>query len=226
MSAGRIVFVGCGPGAEDLLTLRAVRALEAADVVIWNAGLLDRGALAAHTRDDVEIVAWPPATSRDVLAVFDRALAESLVVVRLSGGDPMLFGGLGPELSAVRDRGLALEVVPGISAAAASAAALACELAASGTPVLLVDAATLVQTPATQARVAVHGIGRAAGAAALQRALLERGLPAATRCTVAVEVSRRDELLQECSLDELAETVEDLGSGVLTLVLAGPPEPA
>lgn len=68
MSAGRIVFVGCGPGAEDLLTLRGVRALEAADVVIWNAGLLDRRALAAHTRGDVEIVAWPPATSRDALA--------------------------------------------------------------------------------------------------------------------------------------------------------------
>lgn len=223
MSAGTVVFAGCGPGAADLLTLRAARALESADVVIWSPSLLDRRALAAHIRSDAEIVEWPPATARDVLAVFDRAAAEGLTVVRLSGGDPMLFGALQPELSAVRERGLDHEVVPGVTAAGAGAAALGHELATKGAPLLLVDAATLVDAPGAEARIAVYGVGGHTRADAVQHALLRRGLPPSTRCTVAIELSRRDEILESCSLEELGETVDDLGRGVLTLVLAGVP---
>lgn len=222
MSSGSVLFVGCGPGAADLLTLRAVRALETADVVIWSASLLDREALALHTRPDAQILEWPPATQRDILDMFDRALAENLLVVRLKGGDPTLFGALEPELSAVRGRGLACEIVPGVSALAAGAAALGREIATPAAPLLLVDAAALAKAPAGACRVAAYGAGR--DARALQRALLEHGLPATTPCTVAIEVSRRDEMLVSCALDELAETVEDVGPAVLTLVLAGPGE--
>ncbi|HEV2787707.1 MAG TPA: SAM-dependent methyltransferase, partial [Solirubrobacteraceae bacterium] len=71
MSGGRVLFVGCGPGAPDLLTVRAIRALETADIVIWSPSLLDRQALAGHTRPEAQIVEWPPATQRDVEAAFD-----------------------------------------------------------------------------------------------------------------------------------------------------------
>ena len=219
MSRGRVLFVGCGPGAADLLTLRAVRALEAADVVVWSASLLGRDALAAHVTDGVEIVEWPPATLRDVLAVYDRALPDGLLVVRLKGGDPALFGALDPELGAVRERGLEWEIVPGVSALGASGAALGRELATPNSPLLLTDATALADAAPAACAVAVHGSGR--DAAALQQALLARGLAPHASCAVAVEVSRRDEAVVACTLDELAETVEDIGRGVLTLVLAG-----
>ena len=138
MSAGRVLFVGCGPGAADLLTVRAVRALRAADIVIWNASLLAREDLDALVRADAEVLAWPPATQADILEAFGRALAEDLLVVRLKGGDPTLFGELEPELSAVRDLGLACEIVPGVSASAAAAAALGSQLGTRGAPLLLV----------------------------------------------------------------------------------------
>jgi precorrin-4/cobalt-precorrin-4 C11-methyltransferase len=215
------MFVGCGPGAPDLLTLRAVRALECADVVVWSPSLLDRDALAAHARPGAEIVAWPPATPRDILDVFARASAEQLVVVRLKGGDPTLLGQLEPELSAARELGLTCEIVPGVSAHAAAAAALGCELAAPAAPLLLADRAALADAPPGSWRVAIYGAGRDPGA--LQAALLARGIPASAPCVVAVEVSRRDEALVPCRLDELAETVADHGLGVLTVVLAGAP---
>lgn len=220
MSAGRVLFVGCGPGAPDLLTLRAVHALEIADIVIWNRGLLPHEALATHVRPGVAIVEWPPATQRDVEAAFDRALAEDLVVVRLKGGDPTLFGALEPELSAVHARGLACEIVPGVAALCAGGAALGRELAAAGEPLLLADGASLKASD-TRApeRIAIHAAG--ADAQALQRGLIARGLARDTPCAVAVELSRRDEMVISCALEDLAETLEDVGGGVLTLVVAG-----
>lgn len=163
MSDGRVLFVGCGPGAPDLLTLRAVDALTAADVIVWSASLIERRTIAAHARAEAELVEWPPATQREIDALYDRALAA---------------------------------------------------------PLLLADAAALTDAPAAGSAIAVHGASRAPRV--LQRDLLDRGLPGATPCAVAIEVSRRDELLAPCTLDELAETLEDLGRGRLTLVLAGP----
>jgi precorrin-4 methylase len=217
MSAGRVLFVGCGPGAPDLLTLRAVRALEAADVVIWSPSLLDRDALAGHVRAEAEIVAWPPATQRDILEVFGRALREGLLVVRLKGGDPMLLGQMEPELSVVRELGLSCEVVPGVSSHASSAAALGCELATPEAPLLIAHASALADAP--DGTIAIYGANR--DPRALQDDLLGRGLPVSTPCIVAIEVSRRDEAFVPCTLGELAETVLDHGLGMMTVVLAG-----
>ena len=210
-------FVGCGPGAGDLLTLRAVAALESADVVIWNASLLERDVLRSYMRADADLVAWPPATQRDIEAVYDRAAADGLVVVRLKGGDPMLFGAIEPDLAAVRDRGLACEVVPGVSAAGAAAAALQREIATTGAPLVLAAAGALAAAPGREHAIAVHGASR--DPEALQHDLLALGLAPQTLCDVAIEVSRGGEMLVPCSLDELAETVRDTGLGALTLVL-------
>lgn len=225
MSPGRVLFVGCGPGAPDLLTLRAVRALNAADIVIWSPTLLDRATLVEHARPDAQIVQWPPATGREIVDAFDRAQVEDLLVVRLKGGDPASFGALEPELSAARERGLRCELVPGVSTIAAAASALGCEIATAAAPMLLVDATTLGDAPlpdkATPAmvRLVVHAANR--DPRGLQQVLLGRGLAAATPCVVAIEVSRPHEMLVSCTLDELAETIEDYGLGLLTLVVTG-----
>ena len=214
-----MLFVGCGPGAADLLTLRAVRALAAADIVIWNAVLLGREALSEHVRADAEILEWPPATQRDIDRAYDRAAAERLLVVRLKGGDPTLFGALEPELSGVRGRGLACELVPGVSALGAACAALGRELPTRQEELLVVGAPQLTSSEPTRTAIAVYGANR--DPRALQRALLARGLDRAAACAVAIDVSRPDEALVRCALEELAETIEDMATGALTVVLAG-----
>ena len=221
MSAGRVLFVGCGPGAADLLTLRAVRALETADVVIWNASQIERRAVTEHMRPDAELLAWPPATQADIQAVYTRAQAENLTVVRLKGGDPTIFGALEPELSEVRDRGLGCEIVPGISTVGAGAALLMREIATPAMALLLADASAVAAAPDHEGALAVHGAGR--DPAALQRDLLASGRPDTSRCDVAIEVSRRSEMIVSCRLHELQETLEDTARGLLTLVVVTPP---
>lgn len=220
MTAGRVLFVGCGPGAADLLTLRAIEAIESADIVIWSPSQIDQHVLTERMRPEAEIVAWPPMTQREILEVYDRAVAEDLLVVRLKGGDPALFGGLEPELSAARERGLDCQIVPGISALSASAAALGRELATPAAPLLLVDAAGLADAERAGSAIAIHGAG--AGPRELQHDLQRRGVPPETPCIVAIEVSRRDETLVPCVLEELAETLEDMALGLLTTVLVAP----
>ena len=222
MSRGRVLFVGCGPGAADLMTVRAVRAIERADVVIWNASLLDRDVLADHMRPDAQVVAWPPAGEREILDVYERALADGLLVVRLKGGDPTLLGRMEPELSAVQRLGLDCEIVPGVSAHCASAAALQFEIATPEGPLLVTDTASLAEPTAAAAAagsIAVYGAGR--DAAALERRLRDGGWPASAPCVVAIEVSRPGEALVACPLEELAETLADHAGGLMTVALVG-----
>ena len=127
-STGKLWFLGAGPGAPDLLTLRAARALAAADVVVWGKALMADGLVAEHARPDAELVPWPPATMEDIHAVYDRAAAEGLVVARMLWGDPALFGSVRDEVRQARARGLEYEIVPGISAFNAAAARLEIDL--------------------------------------------------------------------------------------------------
>ena len=125
--SGRVLLVGAGPGAADLLTLRAARALASADVVVHD-GLVG---------DDV--MALVPATARLVSvakrrdrhtmpqdAIGDLLVAEARagnIVVRLKGGDPFIFGRGGEEVSVCVAGGVPVEVIPGVSSALGGAAA-------------------------------------------------------------------------------------------------------
>lgn len=225
MSGGRVVFVGGGPGAPDLLTLRAARALADADIVIWGRSLLAEDAVREHMRAGGELIAWPPCTLPDVLRAYDRARDEELTVVRLKSGDPTLFGEMEPELTAVRDRGLAFEIVPGVSSVATAAAVLHAELAGADEPLLLsaargqLDSRALAEVARAGGTVAL--LARGSRAQELEDALLTSGFASETPCAVAHRVSWPGELVLRCPLSELAERIRDLGLDELTVVLVG-----
>ncbi|MEX6723781.1 uroporphyrinogen-III C-methyltransferase [Parapedomonas caeni] len=123
---GRIILVGAGPGDPDLLTVKAVRALALADVVVHD-GLVDARILAMAPAG-AEMISVAKARSRHTMAQTDiNALLVAKaraghVVVRLKGGDPFVFGRGGEEVEAARDAGIAVEVVPGVTAALGCAA--------------------------------------------------------------------------------------------------------
>ncbi len=124
---GTVYLVGAGPGASDLLTLRAARLLAAADIVFHDALVhADTLALAAHAI----VVAVGKRCGRLSSAqhfinkrLIDAAY-EHRVVVRLKGGDPMLFGRVQEEIDALREAGVPFEIVPGVTAALAASAEL------------------------------------------------------------------------------------------------------
>ncbi len=132
---GKVYLVGAGPGAPDLLTLRAARLLESADVVLHDALVHpDTLALARHARFiDVGKRYGKISTEQRFI---NRALVEAArthaIVVRLKGGDPMLFGRAQEEIDALAAAGIEHEVVPGVTAALAAASTLRTSLTRRG----------------------------------------------------------------------------------------------
>jgi uroporphyrin-III C-methyltransferase/precorrin-2 dehydrogenase/sirohydrochlorin ferrochelatase len=133
---GRVFLVGAGPGAEDLLTLRAQRLLQTADVIVHDALVPD--AVIAMGRRDAHRVSVGKRKGRhsvaqgEIDALLVRLAREGHRVVRLKAGDPMVYGRAGEEIAALRAAGVPHEIVPGITASLAAAADAAVPLTLRG----------------------------------------------------------------------------------------------
>ena len=124
---GTIYLVGAGPGDPDLLTLRAARLIERAEIIVHD-GLVDP-AILAMAREDAQLISVAKRRSQhtlpqeDICALLIREALAGRDVVRLKGGDPLIFGRGGEEAEAAMAAGVPVEIVPGISAANGAAAA-------------------------------------------------------------------------------------------------------
>jgi precorrin-4/cobalt-precorrin-4 C11-methyltransferase len=230
-----VFLIGGGPGASDLVTVRGARALANSDIVIWGRPLVTEELVHEHSRPGAEIIAWPPATMAELEAAYDRAAAEGLTVARLHGGDPAIYARLDEEVRRVRTRGLEVEVIPGVTAACAAAAALEWELTseADRRPLVLASATAPDGALALRRERAALGCQALAlyltrGASAeLQQSLLDQGYPPGTACGIGTRVSWPGEVLDRCSLAELGERLERLeglgvdGSTVILVAAAG-----
>jgi precorrin-4/cobalt-precorrin-4 C11-methyltransferase len=231
MTAGKVTFVGAGPGAPDLLTLRAVAAIGAADVVIWASSLVDPGVL-VHARPGAEIVDSALLPLEGVLPYYQRASAEGLAIARVHSGDPALWGAVQEQLDRCRELGLATEIVPGVSSFTAVAASIGRELTIPevGQSVILTrlgGGKTPMPPGEEVAELARHGTTMAlflsaARSGQLQDELLAGGYPPGTPCVIAYRVTWPDELILRCELAELAATVKASRLWKHTLVLVGP----
>lgn len=126
-NAGKIYLVGAGPGDPELLTLRAARLIQAAHIIVYD-GLVDP-AILSMARPDAELISVAKRRSKHTLpqdeinALLVREARAGRDVVRLKGGDPLIFGRGGEEAEAAQAAGIEVEIVPGISAANGAAAA-------------------------------------------------------------------------------------------------------
>ena len=132
---GVVYLVGAGPGAADLLTLRAARLLERADIVFHDALVPDE--VLALSRNSIKIEVGKRSGRHSTAQHFiNKQLADAArkhkVVVRLKGGDPMLFGRAHEEIAYLREKRVRVEIVPGVTAALAAAAEMAVSLTRRG----------------------------------------------------------------------------------------------
>jgi uroporphyrin-III C-methyltransferase/precorrin-2 dehydrogenase/sirohydrochlorin ferrochelatase len=132
VGVGSVVLVGAGPGDPQLVTLAAVRALQSADVVMYDR-LVGADILEMGRREATRILVGKTGGGRacrqaDINDVMVRLAREGKRVVRLKGGDPTVFGRANEEIDACRAAGIPVEIVPGVSAAMAAAAALGLSL--------------------------------------------------------------------------------------------------
>jgi uroporphyrin-III C-methyltransferase/precorrin-2 dehydrogenase/sirohydrochlorin ferrochelatase len=129
---GTVTLVGAGPGDPELLTLRAVRALQSADVILFD-DLVGPGILDFARREAKKMLVGktgygPSCKQDDINAMMVTFAQAGKRVVRLKGGDPLIFGRAGEEIAACRAAGLAVEVVPGVTAAQGAASRLGLSL--------------------------------------------------------------------------------------------------
>ena len=132
---GTVYLVGAGPGAPDLLTLRAARLLGRADIVFHDA-LVHPDTIALAARAKIVAVGKRCGKHSSAQRFIDKQLVDAAkrydVVVRLKGGDPMLFGRAQEEIAALEAAGIAYEIVPGITAALAASAQIGTSLTQRG----------------------------------------------------------------------------------------------
>jgi precorrin-4 C11-methyltransferase len=222
-------FVGAGPGAADLLTLRGARVIAEADVVVWAASLVLPEAVAG-ARPDAEVLDSSNLTLEQVAEVYDRAAAGGLEVARVHSGDPSLYGALGEQIEQCDARGLDWEIVPGVSSLGAAAAVLGRELTVPevAQSVILTRLPTATPMPGNeQVRdLARHGTTMALFLSAkrgrrLQEELLAGGYPPDTPCAVVYRATWPDQAVHRCHLDGLARTLRDAKLHRHTLILVG-----
>lgn len=125
---GSVTLVGAGPGDPELLTLRAVRALQSADIILFD-DLVSRDVLDFARREAKKMLVGktgygPSCRQDDINALMVNLAKSGKRVVRLKGGDPMIFGRAGEEIAACRAAKVSVEIVPGITAAQGAASAL------------------------------------------------------------------------------------------------------
>ena len=130
--SGSMTLVGAGPGDPELLTLRAVRALQSADVILFDS-LVSREVLDFARREARKLLVGksghgPSCRQSNINALMVNLAKSGKRVVRLKGGDPMIFGRAGEELAACRAAGIAVDCVPGITAAQGAASRLGISL--------------------------------------------------------------------------------------------------
>ena len=124
---GKVWFIGAGPGAPDLLTVRGTRLIGEADVVIWARSLVHEGIL-QYARPGADIVESTTIPLEGVRELYQRAVDEDSRVARVHSGDPSLYGAVMEQIELCDEIGLDWEIVPGVSSLGAAAAAIGREL--------------------------------------------------------------------------------------------------
>jgi precorrin-4/cobalt-precorrin-4 C11-methyltransferase len=227
-----ISFVGAGPGAADLITLRGADRLREAEVVIWASSLVPE-ALLDHCRSPAEIHDSATMTLEDVTGVFESH-PEGTRVVRLHSGDPGVYGAIGEQIDWCLTHERSWEIVPGVSSVSAASAVLGRELTQPGVSqsVVLTRLAgkTAASMPAGEgvAALAAHGATMAIFLSAahpdeMAGALLapDSGYRLDTPAAIVVRATWPDEKVVRTTVGNLAADLKATKATLTVLVLVG-----
>lgn len=233
--AGHVTFVGAGPGDAELLTLKAVRALQAADVILFD-DLVSDEVLELARREAKRILIGkragrPSCKQHEINEMMVDLARAGRRVVRLKSGDPMIFGRAGEEIAELEAYGIDYDVVPGITAGLAMAASLGVSLTHrdkarsvrfitghskhGGLPADIDWKA--VADPMTST---IFYMG-ARTAASIAASLISGGMAPETPVAIAADIGRPGEIKLTCVLSDLADTTKAIGNGRAVLIGVG-----
>jgi precorrin-4 C11-methyltransferase len=228
-AAGRVFFIGAGPGDPELLTVKGQRLLGRADVIIY-AGSLVNPAVLARAKKSAGKLDSASMTLQEITAEMVRAARKGKLVVRLHSGEPSLYGAIAEQMDILRRQDVPYDVVPGVTAAFAAAAALKKEFTVPGFSQTLIITRRAGRTPVPEkealASLAAH---RASMAIYLStgmlddamRELVAGGYPEDTPAAVVYRASWPDETVVRGTLATIASQVKQKNIKRQALILVG-----
>lgn len=222
-------FVGAGPGAPDLITLRGAALLKQADVIIY-AGSLVNPALLELARADCEVHNSAEMTLEQVIGVMKQAEAVGKTTVRLHTGDPCVYGAIREQMDALDELGIPYDDVPGVSSFCGAAAALRAEYTLPGVSQSVILTRLAGRTPVPEAEslasMASHGASMAVFLSGgmlerVQEELLKGAYTEDTPAALVYKATWPEEKTVRCTVGTLAQAGEEHGIRKTALVLVG-----
>ena len=225
-----IYFVGAGSGAADLITVRGMRLLEKADVVVW-AGSLVNPELLSYCKPECEIHDSARLTLEETDAILQDAARKGKCCVRLHTGDPAIFGAIREQSELLDRAGIPYEVVPGVSSMFAAAASLKREFTVPGVSQSVIVSRMEGRTPVPEREkirsLATHGatmvlfLSSGMIPALVEELLAGGSYTEQTPCAVVYKASWKDEKIVRGTLSDIAQKAADAGISKTALVLVG-----
>lgn len=224
-----VSIVGAGSGAADLITLRGMRRLSEADVIVY-AGSLVNPELLSYAKAGCQIHNSATMTLEEVIAVMEQAHRAGLGVVRLHTGDPSIYGAIREQMDELRQRDIPFEVVPGVSSFCGAAAALQEEYTLPGVSQTVIITRAAGRTPVPEkesiSSLAAHGATMAIFLSTglleqLQQDLVAGGYDPKTRAAIVYKATWPDEKICRCRVETLAQTASSQGITKTALILVG-----
>jgi precorrin-4 C11-methyltransferase len=228
-AAGRVCFIGAGPGDPELLTIKGRAVLSRADLIVY-AGSLVNPAMLACAKKSVRTLDSASMTLQKIMDAMVRAARQGQLVARLHSGEPSLYGAIAEQMEILQQKNVAYDVIPGVTAAFAAAAALKKEFTVPGFSQTLIITRRAGRTPVPErealASLAAH---RASMAIYLSTGMLEDtmqelvagGYPAHTPAAVVYRASWSDEAVVRGTLSTIASRVKELNIHRQALILVG-----
>ena len=224
-----VYIVGAGPGAPDLITVRGMKLLQKADVIIY-AGSLVNPELLKQAREGCRIFDSAKMTLEQVVEVIEEAYREGKLTVRLHTGDPCLYGAIREQMDEMDRLGIPYEICPGVSSFCGAAAALGAEYTLPGVSQSVVITRMAGRTPVPEREsirsFASHGatmvIFLSAGLLGqLEGELMAGGYGEDTPAAIVYRATWPDERVLRCRVSTLAKTARDAGVSKTALIIVG-----
>lgn len=223
-----IYFVGAGPGDPELLTVKAWRLLQQADLVIYAGSLVPLQVMDC-CRADARKVDSAPLVLQEIVALMLEYQQQGKLVVRLHTGDPSLYGAIGEQMARLDEMGVSYQVVPGVSSFLAAAAAVKREYTVPGGSQTVIVTRLAGRTP-VPGEQALGGLAQHRGSMAIflsvglaqqvQEELLQ-GYAPATPVAVVERASWPEERVVYGTVEKLAQVVQEAGITRTALILVG-----
>ena len=222
-------FIGAGPGAADLITVRGAKLLGEADVIIY-AGSLVNPALLEYKKPGCAVYDSAGMTLEEVISVMAGAQAEGKHIVRLHTGDPSLYGAIREQMDALDGRGIPYDVTPGVSSFSGAAAALEAEYTLPGVSQSVIITRMAGRTPVPEGeelrKMASHGCTMVLFLSTglleeAERELVAGGYAPDTPAAIVYKATWPEQRVYRCTLSTLARTARAHGVTKTALITVG-----